>query len=139
MFFSLYLNHTSQVFLKLFEVFILPQRNNIMKTARRLFFLGFLIFSQTLAYRSFSQELNINALLTDPWVDSVFESMTITERINQLLILGIDKNRLDETDLPATFGGFYLYQQQWLLLSCCPSLHQHHRVLLNGLGDFLNR
>jgi len=96
-----------------------------MKTTRRIFFLGSLVMSQVLVSRSFCQELDINPLLTHPWVDSVFESMSITERINQLLILGIDENKLDETDLPSTFGGFYLYQKQ-------PEIHS---ALVNSIQE----
>ena len=47
----------------------------------------------------------------DPKVDSVFESLSITEQISQLLLIDARHSEPDYTDIPFCFGGILLNEQ----------------------------
>ena len=79
-----------------------------MHTKRSLFFITCSFIFQIIAVHSHSQELNPDQFKDHPWVDSVFGSLSITERINQLLVLDIKRDGGDEPDLPVSYGGIII-------------------------------
>ena len=79
-----------------------------MPLNRLPFYLFFVVIFQLNVTSSHSQELNLTSLTSHPWVDSVFESLSITERINQMLVLDIGNNPVIPYDYPTAYGGVLL-------------------------------
>lgn len=79
-----------------------------MKFKRVLLFFIFGITFLFEATYSYSQEIELDNLTSKAWVDSVFESLSITERINQILVLDIGEGAIIPNDYPTAFGGIIL-------------------------------
>ncbi len=79
-----------------------------MHTSRRLYILLLLIFFQVKGVQSQNQPIDLKNLTAHPWVDSVFSSLSISEQINQLLVLDIGKSTALPYDYPASYGGVLL-------------------------------
>ncbi|MCK5280003.1 MAG: hypothetical protein KAK04_15720, partial [Cyclobacteriaceae bacterium] len=74
-----------------------------MRTNRTLIYLIFIVIFLAKASQSHSQEIDLDKLISHSWVDSVFESLTITERINQLLVLDIGENPSIQDSYPTAY------------------------------------
>lgn len=99
-----------------------------MHINRGLYILLLLIFFQLKAVHSQNQPIDLKSLTTHPWVDSVFSSLSISEQINQLLVLDIGKSTALPYDYPPSYGGV-------LLSSTGPV---SHRKSVNSLQQQLN-
>jgi len=79
-----------------------------MRTSTLYFLFSFTVFFQLNAIKTHGQEFNVQDSKTAIWVDSVFESLSITDRINQMLVLQLDEKTVQSNDLPNAFGGILL-------------------------------
>jgi len=79
-----------------------------MRINKALLYLSLLVIFQIKALQSHGQNIDLNELISHYWVDSVFESLSITERINQLLVLDVDEFPSTPSDYPTAFGGIIL-------------------------------
>lgn len=79
-----------------------------MHTNKSVLFVIFLVIFQVKAVQSQGQDIELDKLIHHPWVDSVFESLSITERINQILTLEVGENILDSSSYSTAFGGIVL-------------------------------
>ena len=99
---------------------------DLMCKNKVFYFLTFLSFFSISSYHTHGQA--IDELLEHPWVDSVFESMSVTERFNQLLILEINEEDLVGGDLPSTFGGAIVISEE----------PEAYRQIVSGLRNALS-
>ena len=76
-----------------------------MHFTRLLFYLIGVVIFQLKVTSSHSQEIDLTGLSSHSWVDSVYESLSITERINQMLVLDIGDNPVIPYDYPTAYGG----------------------------------
>ncbi len=76
-----------------------------MLIKKRLYILLLLFFFQPKPVHAQSRSIDINGLVAHPWVDSVFSYLSISEQINQLLILDINENIVLPNDYPHSYGG----------------------------------
>ena len=83
-----------------------------MRTRRSLFFIGiiFLCFQAYGQTEYLSQKLD--SFRADPWVDSVYNTMSLTDRINQLFILELGLGDENIIDSAMIFGGIILRTEE---------------------------
>lgn len=76
-----------------------------MRSSTALFLVLMPIFSLSVISPSRSQMLDIGTYLNDPWVDSVFNTMSITEKVNQLLVVDYEDGEKNEHEKITGYGG----------------------------------
>lgn len=79
-----------------------------MHTKKGLYFILLLIFFQLKTVYSHSQSTDFESLTTHPWVDSVLGTLSIAERINQMLVLDVGNGSDSQYDYTSTYGGVLL-------------------------------
>ena len=76
-----------------------------MQVIRVLFYSLSFSFLILISPLSFAQQVNSTPTASDPWIDSVFNSLSIIERVNQLILLVPGAG---DEDKSMDFGGFLL-------------------------------
>ncbi len=76
-----------------------------MHTLRALFLVGCLVFLLSKTTYSITQVQNADDIMPSSWVDSIFESLSPTERICQLLVMKMDANDTTSFGSPILPGG----------------------------------
>ncbi|NJN27453.1 MAG: serine hydrolase [Cyclobacteriaceae bacterium] len=84
-----------------------------------------ILLSIVISVKGQSAENQLNK--TENWVDSVFKSLSITDRINQLLVLELDAATISHAEIPGALGGV-------LIRSAGPASHiQAYNYIQNRL------
>ncbi len=96
---------------------------NSMRLKKLLPIVFISILLQSVSTQSQCQDIDINKFISHPWVDSVYKSLSIADRISQVFILNNYENSVDSID----YGGIILATKDPV----------NHRQMVNSLENDL--